>query len=201
MPTIYPTTPEFRTIIAPVAHATQAAPRTTVTMDLRNSFEATLMILMGREAATALTRPAKVGVRRTDNGSRNLPAGPRDCFSSTAAVTRNTVASGGAGGTTSVTLASGTGFAANDNILIQTAGTNVEFCTLSDVTTNTLTIDRSTGFRLTHAVNEVVTNGVDYFEMSLPGGDIWEITPTNNSGQTIIFLVEAIIQHTMTSAA
>lgn len=199
MGTVFPTTPTYTQVLAPTSYSSQAAPRATIPLNLQGKFGATLLVRIGRDAATALTRAGYLAARRTDNDTLVMPNSTRDCVSSTAAVNQTTVSSGGGSGATTVTVGSGTGYAAGQNVLLQLAGERAEFVTITDATSNVLTIDRSTGFRVGHNASDRVTNGADVFEIYLPGGDIWELTPVNNSGQTLIFAVDAIIDDTLTT--
>lgn len=199
MAVITPTAPTFSTPIAAASFATATTPGTTVQLDLKTKFGAWLYVRIGRNAATALTRAAYAAVRRTNGDGTILPGNQYDCVSSTAAVSATTVASGGAAGAQTVVLTSGTGFAAGDVACLQLAGARCEFVRAMDLTTATITIDRSGGFRVAHNAGDVVTNGADAFQVWLPGGDIWEITPVNNSGQTVVISVEAVTYASDTS--
>jgi hypothetical protein len=199
MATITPTSPTFSTPIAATSYSTSATPGTTVTLDLKTSFGAWLHGRIGRNAATALTRAAYIAVRRTDDSTLIHPSNAYDMISSTAAVNATTVSSGGASGATTMVLASGTGFAAGQTCCAQLSGARCEFFQITDLATATITIDRSTGFRTTHNASDVVTNGADAFSIWIPGGDVWEITPVNNSGQTVVMQVEAAVYVSDTS--
>lgn len=193
MATANPTSPTYSTPIAATSYSTSATPGTTVTLDLKTAFGAWLFGRIGRNAATALTRSAYITVRRTDNSTIIHPSNSYDMVSSTAAVSATTVSSGGASGATTMVLASGTGFAAGNTCCAQLAGARVEFFQITDLTTATITIDRSGGFRTSHSASDVVTNGADVFSVWIPGGDIWELTPVNNSGQTVVMALDAAV--------
>lgn len=193
--TITPTAMTFSSPIAATSYATSTTPGTTVTLDLTTKFGAWLYCRIGRNAATALTRAAYLAIRRSVNGSSTLrhPASNYDFISSIAAVSATTVSSGGAAGATTMVLASGTGFAAGNVCLAQLSGARAEFFTIDNLTTATITIDDSAGFLVTHNASDVVTNGADCGTIWLPGGDIWRITPVNNSGQTVVMAVDAAV--------
>lgn len=193
MATINPNAPTFSTPIAAASFASSATPGTTVTLDLATKYGAWLHGFIGRDAATALTRAAYIAVRRQINNTRILPVSTYDMVSSTAAVNQTTVSSGGASGSTTMVLASGSGFAAGQTCCAQLSGARVEFFRITDLTTATITIDRSGGFRTSHNASDRVTNGADVFSLFIPGGDIWEITPVNNSGQTVVMMLEAAV--------
>lgn len=194
MPTVFtPTAPTFSTPIANTSYASSATPGTTVTLDLTTKFGAWLHGRIGRNAAAALTRAAYIAIRRQINGTLIHPSNAYDMVSLIAAVNATTVASGGAAGATTMVLASGSGFAAQNICCAQLAGARCEFFQITNLTTATITIDRSGGFRTTHNASDVVTNGADVFSIWIPGGDIWEITPVNNSGQTVIMRLDAAV--------
>lgn len=194
MPTVFtPTAPTFSTPITPASFATSTTPGTTVTLDLTVAYGAWLHCRIGRNAATALTRAAYIAVRRQVNNTIIHPANSYDFISSTAAVNATTVSSGGGAGATTMVLASGTGYAAGQICCANLAGARIEFFSIDNLTTATITVDRSGGFRTTHNASDVVTNGADVGSIWLPGGDIWEITPVNNSGQTVIIGVDAAV--------
>ena len=193
MATATPTAPTFSSQIAATSYSTSATPGTTVQLDLTTKYGAWLHGRIGRNAATALTRAAFIAIRRTTNNTYIDPTSTYDMVSSTAAVSATTVSSGGASGATTMVLASGTGFAAGDVCCAQLAGARCEFFKITDLTSATITIDRSTGFRTSHSASDVVTNGADPFRVWIPGGDIWEFTPVNNSGQTVVMALDAAV--------
>lgn len=186
--TFTPTGLTFTTVLAPTSYATSTTPNATLTLDLTAKYGAWLFPMIGRNAATALTRAAYWGIRRSFNSSSTirLPQNNYDFIGSTAAVNATTVASGGAAGATTMVLASGTGFAAGQMCLAQLAGARPEFFQIDNLTTATITIDDGGGFLVTHNASDVVTNGADVGNIWLPGGDVWRLTPVNNSGQTLI---------------
>lgn len=189
---ISPTLPTYSQKITPTSYATSTTPGTMVTLDLTVAKGAYLHCRIGRNAATALTRAAYLAIRRQLNTNTiGMPSSAYDFISSTAAVNATTVSSGGAASATTMVLASGTGFAAQQVCLAQLAGARAEFFTICDLTSATITIDRGSGFLISHNASDVVTNGADVATIWLPGGDIWEITPVNNSGQTVVMAVDA----------
>jgi hypothetical protein len=192
MATVTPTSPTFSTPITAASFATSATPGTTVQLDLLTKFGAWLVCRIGRNAATALTRFGYIAIRRTVNNTLNVPNTNYDFQSSTTAVNATTLNGASNSGTTTIVLTTATGFAAGQTICMNSSGSRIEFCQVDDLTTSTLTIDRSTGFRLTHNSGDTITWGADVGAVWIPGGDIWEITPVNNSGQTLIMGVDAI---------
>lgn len=196
MSTVFtPTARTFTQLLAATSYATGAAPQTTITLDLTTKFGADLLLRIGRNAATALTRAARFSIRRTNNGSASIrhPANAYDFLSSTAAVNATTLNGAVSAAATTALLTSGTGFAADQTCLAQSSGLRAEFFSITDLTTATITIDDSGGFLIAHNSGDVVTNGADCGTIWLPGGDIWKITPINNSGQTLVFAADAEI--------
>lgn len=186
--TFTPTAFTFTTNLAATSYATSTTPNATISLDLTTKFGAWWFPMVGRNAATALTRAAYWAARRSYNSSSTirLPQSTYDFISSTAAVNQTTVASGGAAGATTMVLTSGTGFAAQQVCLAQLAAARAEWFQIDNLTTATITIDDSAGFKVTHNASDVVTNGADCGAIWLPGGDLWYLTPVNNSGQTLI---------------
>ena len=196
--TFTPTAPTFSSPVAATAYATATAPNTTVTLDLTTKFGAWLHCRVGRAVATALTRSAYVAIRRTFNSSstNRMPATTYDFISSIAAVNATTVSSGGAAAATTMVLTSGTGFAAQQICFTchsSTDAARAEWFSIDNLTTATITIDDSNGFLITHNSSDIVTNGADVGSVWIPGGDVWSITPINNSGQAVIMAVDAAV--------
>lgn len=186
--TFTPSAFTFATQLAYTSYATSTTPNTTITLDLSTSFGAWLLCQIGRNAATALTRSAYIGIRRSFNASSTIrhPANNYDFISSIAAVNATTVSSGGAAAATTMVLASGTGYAAGQICCAQLAAARCEFFEINNLTTATITIDDASGFKVTHNASDVVTNGADCASIWLPGGDKWYLQPNNNSGQTVV---------------
>jgi hypothetical protein len=148
---------------------------------------------MGRRVGTALTRAAYVSIRRTDDNSVVFPAQTFDVLSQTAAAQSTTVGTASAVGDGSVALASATGFAIGDTICLHSDDTNanrVEFARIVNIATNTITVERN--FRSAHQVGDRVTSLADVRQLYIPGGDIYEIRAINNSGQAMVFAVDAL---------
>lgn len=188
-----PTAPTFTSIIAAAMFATAATPGTTVQLDLTTKYGAWVYGRIGRQSATALTRAARVNIRPTDNNTILHPAQAYDLVSSIAAVNATTISASTSVGATSCLLTTSTGFLDNQTICFATSG-RLEFAYSTDMTTSTLTFDRSTGLRIAHTNGDTITNGSDVFpRVWLPGGDIYEFTPVNNSGQTVVIAVDAAV--------
>lgn len=191
MAVVTPTSPTFSTIIAPLVLASGTTLGTRQTLDLKTKFGAFLYPMIGRRAATALTRSGYIAIRRShnSNASFQFPNSAYDFVSSIVAANSTTVSSGGAAGATTVVLASGTGYAADQWACLHSDDTNanrVEFVKITDLTTATIAVDRV--FLVSHNASDRVTNQADVgAPIWLPGGDIYEITPVNNSGQSLVF--------------
>jgi hypothetical protein len=113
----------------------------------------------------------------------------------------NTVASGGASGTATVTLTSATSFAVGDFICLHSDDANanrVEFARIVSISSNTLTVEFN--FATSHNAADRVTTMSENYEIVIPGGDIYEIRAVNNSGQDLVFALDAIIDPGDTTA-
>jgi hypothetical protein len=200
MSTSYPTSPTFSTPITAASFATSVNPGTTVTLDLLTKFGAWLYCRIGRNAATALTRAGYIAIRPSDNNALIFPNTNYDFVSSITAVNATTLNGASSLGTTTAVLTTNTGFAAGQTVCLNASGSRIEFAQVADLTTSTITIDRSGGFRVTHNSGDTITWGADVGRIWIPGGDIWEITPVNNSGQTLIMGVDAAVYASDTNA-
>ncbi len=195
MSTITKTTPTFSQVEAPVVIATGSL-GTLRTLDLRNKTGAWVYARMGRRAATALSRSAYVAIRASDNDAVVLPNPMFDAISQTAAAQSNTLSAAASIGDGTCVLTSATGFAVGDTICLHsddTAASRVEFARIVAIATNTLTLER--GFRSAHNSGDRVTSLADVSSIWLPGGDLYEIRCINNSGQGIVFAVDALIDN------
>src|SRR6185437_3395956 len=181
--TFTPTAFTFTTVLAATSYATSTTPNATVNLDLSTKFGAFWFPMIGRNVATALTRSAYWAARRSFSSSSTirLPQNNYDFNSSIAACNATTVSSGGAAGATTMVLAAGTGFAAQQICMAQLAAARCEVFSIDNLTTNTITIDDANGFKVTHNASDVVTNSADAGAIWLPGGDLWYLQPVNNS--------------------
>jgi hypothetical protein len=195
---VTPTAPVPTIIQAPVVLAPNiAVSGATITLDLRTRVSAWMCVRMGRRVATALGRAAYVAIRRTHNGTLVVPAQTFDVVSQTATAISTTVATASVVGASTLALASGTGFVIGDTICLHSEGVNaytpdrVEFNRIIAIpTANSITVERP--FRSEHNVGDRVTNLADVRSYPIPGGDIYEITCINNSGQAMVFAVDAL---------
>ena len=194
MATINPNTFTFTNLLAASSFTSSATPQTSISLDLRNKNGAWLIFYIGKTSTTALTRSAYFAVRRSMNASKRIPYTGYDFYSQLNNNTASsTVSSGGAAAATTVTLASGTNFAAGNTVCLSSGASRVEFVQVCDVTGAVLTIDDQGGFETSHNSGDNVTNGADVGQVWLPGGDQYTITPVNNSGQTVIMMADAEI--------
>lgn len=190
MPVITRTTSTFPVVEAPVIIASGSL-GTLRTLDLRTKDGATLLVRMGRRAATALSLSAYVAIRRSDNNTTIIPDTRYDVPSQIAACNATTLNGATTIGATTITVASATGYAVGQVICISDSGAAaVEFARVFSITGSTLTLERP--LRVAHANGDAVTNLADVVEVNLPAGDIYEIRCCNNSGQPIVFAVDAI---------
>jgi hypothetical protein len=192
MGTITKTTPTFSQIEAPVVIASGSL-GTLRTLDLRTKFGAWLYVRMGRRTGTALTRSAYVAIRRTDNDTLVLPNQMFDAISQTATAQNNTLSAAASIGDGTIPLTSATGFAVGDTICLHSDDSNanrVEFARIVSIATNTLTLERN--LLVAHNSADRVTSLADVQSIWLPGNERYEIRCINNSGQAIIFAIDAV---------
>lgn len=193
MASITKTTPTFSQVEAPVVIASGSL-GTLRTLDLKTKMGAWFYVRMGRRVATALTRAAYVAVRRSDNDTLVLPIQTYDVISQTAAAQSSTLSAATNVGDGTITLASATGFAIGDTICLHSDDTNanrVEFARIVAIATNTLTLERN--LRVAHNSADRVTSLADVRGFYIPGGEHYEIRCINNSGQSIVFAIDAVI--------
>jgi hypothetical protein len=193
MAVVTKTLPSFTQLETPIILATgsQGAVRN---LDLREKYGAVVFGRMARRATTTLTRPALISIRRTHNGTLVLNAQTYDIQSQIAAAVVPTVTSGGVAGTNTVTVSNATGLNPGDIICLHsTTAERVEFARIFSTAGAVVTVEKN--FRVSHDVSDVVTNFADDRHIFVPGGDLYEITCHNNSGQAILFEVYAAIDN------
>jgi hypothetical protein len=193
MGTITKTTPTYSQIEAPVVIASGSL-GTLRTLNLRTKFGAWLYVRMGRRGATSLTRAAYVAIRRTDNETLVFPVQIYDAISQTATAQSNTLSAAASIGDGTITLTSATGFAVGDTLCLHSDDTNanrVEFARIVSISSNTLTLERN--LLAAHNSGDRVTSLADVQQIWLPGNEHYEIRCINNSGQSIVFAIDAAI--------
>lgn len=192
MGTITKTTPTYSAIESPIVIASGSL-GTLRTLDLRTKFGAWLYVRMGRRTGTALTRSAYVAIRRTDNDTLVLPNQMFDAISQTATAQNNTLSAAASIGDGTITLTSATGFAVGDTICLHSDDSNanrVEFARIVSIATNTLTLERN--LLVAHNSADRVTSLADVQSIWLPGNERYEIRCINNSGQAMVFAIDAV---------
>lgn len=191
--TVTPTASTF-TAVEPALYLATASLGTRRTLDLTAKFGATVLVRIGRQVVTALTRSGYVMIRRTNNNTGVIPSTIRDCVSSIAVAGLSTTFSGTASiGDATTAFASVTGWSVGDIVCMHTTGTNgnLEWGRIFAISGTTVTWEEP--LKSAHASGELAINGSDMFSVWLPGGDIWEICCANNSGQGLAFQVDAIV--------
>lgn len=170
------------------------------TLDLSAKYGAKLRVFIGRRVATALTRFGYVSVRPTANDQILIPETRLDGISSTAVAIATTLNGATSIGASTITLTSATSFAVGDTICISdsSAARVPEWARVLSISGAVLTLERN--LRVAHnSGDEVITMG-DVQSIDLPGGEHYEIRCQNNSGQALVFRVEAVIDNGDTTA-
>lgn len=196
--TITPTALTYSQPIAPALPAT-GTNGTVTTLDLTTKRGAWLYGFIGRQVVTALTRSGYILVRPTKNNTTVVPATRLDMVSTIAvASAATTVSSGGASGTNTVTVTSATGFAVGDVIALWATGpARVEFARIASISGSVLTVEEN--FRTSHSAGDNVVSGADVFFTWIPGGDVYSLGYVNNSGQGLVFQLDAAVDNGDTS--
>lgn len=151
------------------------------TIDLRSSkVGAYLMLELGRKGATALASAISLNTyRRTNNGVAPVVNSLWASFSSQIAASNATTCatSDSNSGQKTLTVASGTGYAAGDTICIYDASfTRLEFSRVSKVSGAVLTLDRNLQYTHTSAQADNVTRVSDLFApVWLEAGSVYAV--------------------------
>lgn len=193
MATVTKNAPTFATVEA-VTQIANGNMGTLRTLDLTAKFGATLLVWIGRRAATTPTRAAYVAIRNSDNNTRVFPSpaafdvvnqGP------TTAAPATTLSAAAAANQNQLTVASVTGFAVGDNILISGAnGARAQWGRIAQIAGSVITLERD--LRAGNDNGDNVVGLADARRVPLPGGDVYEIRCVNYSGLDYVFAVEAI---------
>jgi hypothetical protein len=191
------TTPTFSVPASPLAAQYVAASAMTsrATLDIRAKFGAKAFLRIGRHTGTVLSAAAKVYFRASPNNDGAINPSSPEFTSSTAAPPGNTtLAASAAVGDTTITLTSGTGFAAGDKLCLHsddTAGTRIEFAEVFSKSGAVLTL--TAPLKLAHNSADRVTNGADIFSPRwFPGGSTYVVRGLNLSDQGL--LMEIIVE-------
>lgn len=152
------------------------------TLDLRSKFGAKLFVRVGRGGTAALTNGVDILVRALiNNGSAGgeHPGAVAAIRTGTNAANSTTVSSDSNSGQAVLTVASGTGFAADQIICIQDSGggvTRLEFHRISKISGGTITLDRNLGYNHTSAQADTVRNQAHVnAPIWIPGGSLYEV--------------------------
>jgi hypothetical protein len=148
------------------------------TLDLRTKHGAFLFIRIGRTGTTALTNGVVVRCNRTlSNDGIGHPAGIGLGPGFAAAAVSTTVNADSAAGQNLLNVASTSGFAVEDYILIGGGTAREEWGRVAQVVSATqLRLDRPLQFTHTAAQADTVRNKADvYPPVWLPGGATWEV--------------------------
>ena len=140
-----------------------------------------------------MTRSAYVSIRRTDNDSLVLPIQTFDVISQIGAGVSTTLNGAANIGDGTIVVASATGMVTGDSLCLHSDDTNanrVEFARIVGTAGTTLTLERP--LRIAHNNLDRVTTIPDVRQIWLPGGDHYEIRCINNSGQSLLFAIDAV---------
>ena len=193
MPTnIYPSLTTYPTPLA-IGIVANSAMSSRVTLDLKIKRGATLLVRIGRRAATTPTRAGYVAIRNSDNdtivhSSQRFDVAMQGPTTAAASTTLSAAASAGA---STVSVTSATGFAVGDTVCVSTSGGNMEFNRIAAISGTTFTLEFN--LRLAAASGATFSNLAEIRTLYIPGGDIYEIRAVNYSGLDLVFEVHAIV--------
>ena len=197
MATITKTTNTFVQVELPVVITTGTV-GTLRTLDLKNKDGAYIHCRIGRQATTALTRFGYVAIRKTDDNSLVVPNPQYDVQTQVTASINTTLSGAQSIGDTTITVASATSFAVGDTLCLSGASAaRVEFCRIVAIASAVFTLERP--LRLAHNSGDAVRSLSDVYTQYIPGGDIYEIRCINNSGQDLLFAIDAEVESGYTS--
>ena len=166
------------------------------TLDLTTKVAAYVFIRFGRTGTTALGSGVMSLIRRTLNA--NAIGHPGSVFAvrgATIAASSTTVGTDSAAGQKTLLLTSGTGFAADDYILIGAGTAREEWARVSSVATNTLTLDRNLTYTHTAAQADIVTNKAECYDPAwVVGGGIIEVVVDHLAATGEAIQVEVLAQ-------
>ena len=166
------------------------------TLDLTTKIAAYVFIRFGRTGTTALGSGVMSLIRRMLNA--NAIGHPGSVFvvrGATIAASSTTVGTNSASGQKILKLTSGTGFAANDYILVGAGTAREEWARVSSVATNDLTLDRNLTYTHTAAQADVVTNKAECYDpVWVVGGGIIEVVIDHLAGTGEAIQAEVLAQ-------
>lgn len=171
---------------------------TRVVLDLRNKDGAYIHCMIGRQIATALTRSAYVAIRKTDDDTLVIPNPQYDVVSQTVVAIATTLSAGASIGDGTISVASASGLVEGHILCLSGASAaRPEFCRIVSISGTTLTLEAP--LRVAHNSGDDVRNLADAFTQWIPGGDKYAIRCINNSGQSLLFQVDAEVESGYTS--
>lgn len=171
---------------------------TLATLDLKNKDGAYIHCMIGRQATTALTRAGYVAIRKTDNDTLVIPNTQYDVITQLTASINTTLSASASIGDGTITVTSATSFAVGDTLCLSGASAaRTEFCRIASISGTTFTLERN--LRVAHDSGDGVRTLSDVFTQWIPGGDIYEIRSINNSGQSLLFQIDAEVENGYTS--
>jgi hypothetical protein len=193
MPAITNTTPTYTQIEAPVVLTSGPTLGALRTLDLKTKQGALLYVRIGRRVVTALTRAAYVAIRRTDDNALVIPSTLFDVVSQINTCVAPTLSASTSIGDGTISVSSASGIAIGDVLCLADSGSasRNEFVRVAAISGTTLTLERN--MRLAHTSGDLVTNLADVAAVHLPGGEHYEIRCINNSGQSLLFAIDAVI--------
>lgn len=190
------TTPNWTDAVNVVASATLARGSSTRgTLDVRSKAGAMLKVRIGRQGTTALTNGVVVRIDRTiSNDSKHHPASFVQLNSQIAAASSTTVNVDSNSGQKALNVASVSGFAVGDLILIGGGTAREEWGRVAKTATGVLTLDDNLEFTHTSAQADTVRSKADLFaDIWLPGGSTYTVVfdySDDSAGESVT--VEAI---------
>ena len=166
------------------------------TLDLTTKVAAYIFIRFGRTGTAGLGTGVMSLIRRTLNA--NTIAHPGSVFAvrgATAAAASSTVAIDSSAGQTTLSIASASGFAEEDYILIGAGTAREEWARVSNVASNNLILDRNLTYAHTAAQADVVTNKAECYDpVWVVGGGILEVVVDHISASGESIRVEVLAQ-------
>jgi hypothetical protein len=146
------------------------------TIDLRTKWGGRLFLKCGHGGTTALTNGVDVLMRALhNNGGVNNPTATPPLRSTPTASNSTTVNTDSSSGQAALNVASITGFAAGDIIIIGGTTAREEYARVSKTATGVLTLDANLKNTHTAAQADTVRNKADAWTVEIPGWSLWEV--------------------------
>jgi hypothetical protein len=167
-------------------------------LDLQLKERAFIHCFIGRQIATALTRPAYITIRKTDNDTLVIPNTMYDFVSQISVAIVTTLSAGASIGDVTITVTSPTGFVVGDVLCLSGASAaRTEFVRILMIVGSVFTLEAP--LKIAHNSGDDVRSMSDVGSIEIPGGDKYAITCQNNSGFSVLFRVEAEVESGWTS--